>query len=131
MGFDEELEANALRVRKQITAVTSRAEVGRIEGSLLIVEILTCLFNGILDVARKNLFSWERDHFVLSKGHAHLALYAVLVEKGFLPENLFWKYGCVGETLLGIHPEFDVPGIDLQTLRSRFVQNDRYFGVVE
>ncbi len=79
------------------------------------MEILTCLFNGILSIAEDNLFSRERDQFVLSKGHAGLALYAVLAEKGFLSDDLFWEYGCAGETLLGIHPELGVPGVDAAT----------------
>ncbi|MEN3184365.1 MAG: transketolase [Atribacterota bacterium] len=116
MGLNEgELQAFAARVRKRIIAATFRAGVSHIGGSLSIVEILTCLFNGILDVTQENLASRERDQFILSKGHAGLAFYAVLAEKGFLPESLFWEYGCAGETLLGIHPELGVPGVDAAT----------------
>lgn len=116
MEFERErLEAFATNVRKRIIAATFRAGVSHIGGSLSVVEILTCLFNGILSITEGNLFSRERDQFVLSKGHAGLALYAVLAEKGFLADDLFWEYGCVGETLLGIHPELGVPGIDAAT----------------
>ncbi|MCS7242769.1 MAG: transketolase [Candidatus Caldatribacterium sp.] len=116
MSFnEEELRNFAAKVRKRIIFATFRAGVSHIGGSLSVVEILTCLFNGILNVTRENLTSRDRDQFVLSKGHAGLALYAVLAEKGFLDDNLFWEYGCVGETLLGIHPELGVPGIDAAT----------------
>lgn len=116
MNFrEEELEAFAARVRKRIVAATFRAGVSHIGGSLSVVEILTCLFHGILDITGENLLSRERDQFILSKGHAGLALYAVLAERGFLSEDLFWEYGCAGETLLGIHPELGVPGVDAAT----------------
>lgn len=116
MEFERKrLEAFAARVRRRIIAATFRAGVSHIGGSLSVVEILTCLFNGILSITEDNLCSRERDQFVLSKGHAGLALYAVLAEKGFLSDDLFWEYGCTGETLLGIHPELGVPGIDAAT----------------
>lgn len=116
MNFNEEkLREFAVRVRKRVIVATLRAGVSHIGGSLSVVEILTCLFNGILNVTQENLTSRERDQFILSKGHAGLALYAVLAEKGLLAEDRFWEYGCVGETLLGIHPELGVPGIDAAT----------------
>jgi len=116
MEFEREyLETFARRVRRRIILATFRAGVSHIGGSLSVVEVLTCLFNGILNVNGDNLFSRERDQLVLSKGHAGLALYAVLAEKGFLSEELFEEYGCRGETLLGIHPELGVPGVDAAT----------------
>lgn len=105
----------AVSVRKRIIEATLHAGVSHIGGSLSVVEILSCLFNGILEIDAKNLWSRERDQLVLSKGHAALALYAVLVEKGFLPEELFQEYGQRGETVMGIHPELGIPGIDAAT----------------
>ncbi len=102
-------------VRKRIIKATLRAGVSHIGGSLSIVEILTCLFNGILGIDGENLSSRTRDQFVLSKGHAGLALYATLAEKGYLGEELFWEYGWEKETPLGIHPELGIPGIDAAT----------------
>jgi len=115
MTQKEELEKFASRVRKRIVQATCKAGVSHIGGSLSIVEILTCLYNGVLNVSGENLRSRERDQFVLSKGHAALALYSVLAEKGFLTESLFEEYCCQEETLLGIHPELGVPGIDAAT----------------
>ena len=49
-----------------------------------IVDILVVLYGGVLNVDRDNLSVPERDRFILSKGHAAVALYAVLEQKGFL-----------------------------------------------
>ncbi|MGC8777400.1 MAG: transketolase [Candidatus Caldatribacteriaceae bacterium] len=102
-------------VRRKIIAATLGAGVSHIGGSLSVVEILSCLFNGILGIDAANLGSRERDQFILSKGHGALALYAVLTEKGFLPEELLQEYGRKEETVIGIHPELGVPGVDAAT----------------
>jgi len=111
----QELKHFASRVRERIIRATCRAGVSHVGGSLSIVEVLTCLYNGILDINRENLFSRKRDQFILSKGHSALALYSTLAEKGFLEEALFEEYGFREETILGIHPELGVPGVDAAT----------------
>ncbi len=59
-----------------------RANVGHIGSSLAIADLVAVLYAGqlCLDVP-------DRDRFVLSKGHAALALYAALELTGRLPEG--------------------------------------------
>ena len=62
-----------------------------------------------------NISEWRdpnRDRFILSKGHACPALYAVLVEKGFIEEKELWTLRKTGALLQG-HPEVGVPGIEV------------------
>ena len=56
----------------------------------------------------------ERDLFVLSKGHAALALYAALHLRGWLDARTLNTF-CVDGTLLGVHPDDRVPGIEFST----------------
>jgi transketolase len=56
----------------------------------------------------------DRDRFLLSKGHAGLALYAALVLKGWLPEEQLATF-CEDNTFLGVHPEAAIPGVDFST----------------
>src|SRR5207248_11451903 len=56
----------------------------------------------------------HRDRFILSKGHASLALYAAMRYQGLLDEATFARYCCDGSAL-GVHPEHILPGIDLST----------------
>ena len=56
----------------------------------------------------------ERDRFILSKGHAALALYAALRARGWIDEETLSSY-CRDATLAGTHPDRDLPGIDFST----------------
>ena len=58
---------------------------GSHQGSgMSVVDILSVLYAGVLNVTKENLSTPERDRFILSKGHAAVALYAVLEQQGFL-----------------------------------------------
>ena len=62
-------------IRKNILNLTYDAKSSHVGSSLSIVEILYALYFGVL---KKN------DRFILSKGHAALALYCVLHEKKYI-----------------------------------------------
>ncbi len=56
-------------------------------GSLSSVEILACLYLGVLKLNIDDP-NWEnRDRLILSKGHAAMALYAAMAESGYLDVN--------------------------------------------
>jgi len=82
---EKELQHFAYNVRKHIIEMAGRG--GCFIGSALsCVEILTYLYNNMLDVLDK--FNDDtRDYFFLSKGHAVPALYGVFVELGIMPVN--------------------------------------------
>jgi len=56
----------------------------------------------------------DRARFVLSKGHAALALYAALAEVGTLNEDDLATF-CGDGSLLGVHPEHLLDGVDFST----------------
>lgn len=88
---------------------------GHIAGSLSIIEILVVLYYGVLKVDPKNPKDPSRDRFILSKGHAGVALYAILADKGFFPRSELNKFGRKG-SILGGHPDMlKVPGIEAST----------------
>ncbi|MFW9818707.1 MAG: transketolase, partial [Candidatus Thorarchaeota archaeon] len=61
-------------------------------GSLSCVNILYLLYNKIMRIDQHNPTWSERDIFILSKGHAAPALYAVLSRFGFIQrKNLFFS----------------------------------------
>jgi len=57
----------------------------------------------------------ERDRFILSKGHACAALYAVLAENGFFPKEWLETYCQNGSRLVGHVTHHDVPGVEAST----------------
>ncbi len=108
------LDERSRWLRKQIVRVLERAGRGHIGGSLSAVEILRVLFDEVLRYDPKNPKWPERDRFILSKGHGCIALYVLLQEKGFFPEEELWKF-CRFDGILGGHPDPKVPGIEIST----------------
>lgn len=105
-------EIVASDIRKIILAQSKRAGVGHIGSSLSIADILAALYGGLIRVPTPD--DPERDRFILSKGHAALALYAALQLRGFLTSDDLDSY-CGDGSLLGVHPEHQLRGIDIST----------------
>jgi transketolase len=100
------------RIREHVLRESRRANVGHIGSSLSIADILAALYGGILRVASPD--DPDRDRFILSKGHAALALYAALVLRGWADESALATY-CGDDSLLGVHPESELRGVDFCT----------------
>src|SRR4051812_7282093 len=81
----DEMKELARRLRMHVLQMTSRAKSSHIGSSFSMVELLISLYGKHLRV-RPAEPAWPgRDRFILSKGHACAALYAVLAESGFFP----------------------------------------------
>ncbi len=79
------------------------------------VDLLAVLYGKVLrlDPARPD---WpERDRFILSKGHACAALYAVLAERGFFPKAWLDRFCKDGSPLAGHITHTGVPGVEVST----------------
>jgi transketolase len=89
---------------------------GHISTSLSCVEILVSLyFGGFINATKKSLKNYDRNTFVLSKGHAETALYCVLFLKKFISKyTIYDSYNC-GDYKLGSHADHKVPGVELTT----------------
>ncbi|MFH0966029.1 MAG: transketolase [Planctomycetota bacterium] len=109
------LRSTARKMRRLILEAAHRAGAGHTGGALSIVEILAVLYRRILriDPARPR---WEaRDRFILSKGHAAIALYAALALRGYFPEERMCEFDHVDGMLQG-HPDMlKTPGVDMST----------------
>jgi transketolase len=97
------------RIRLRVLEQSHRAGVGHIGSALSIADILAVLFGGVLRGEGD-----DRERFVLSKGHAVLALYAALFETGKIDEATLDTF-CADGSALGAHPEHSVDGIDFST----------------
>ena len=100
-------------LRTNILTLSHKAKSSHVGGCLSIVEILTALFNNILKTSpkKKNFFE---DTFILSKGHACLALYCMLYEKKILSKKTLFGYG-ENNNLLMSHASHYVPGVKFST----------------
>jgi len=105
------LNKKAQQIRLDILLAIKSAKKGHIGGSYSIVDILVALFyGGIIKFDATNP-NWEkRDRFILSKGHAGVAIYAVLADLGFFPKE---ELGFLNNgRMLGEHPDQFIPGIE-------------------
>jgi transketolase len=93
-------------LKKRIVIAAYRAGEGHLASAFSILDILYVLYNQVLK---------PEDYFVLSKGHASLALYAVLADKGVIPREWldhFTEYN----SPLGGHPDRNkIPGVVFST----------------
>lgn len=100
---------NPTQIRRIVLEQSKRANVGHIGSAMGIADILAVLYGEILQIPSPD--APDRDRFVLSKGHAALALYAALALRGFIERGALDSY-CGDDTKLGVHPETALPGVD-------------------
>lgn len=95
-------------IRRSVIQQSMRAGVGHIGSSLSVADIVAALFGGALSADPDDP---DRDRFVLSKGHAALAVYAALAASGRISEADLDTY-CGEGSELAAHPEPVLRGVD-------------------
>ena len=108
------LQKIACKVRMGVIEGTYNAKSGHPGGSLSISDTLTYLYYNKMNVDPKDPDNADRDRFVLSKGHTAPALYAVLAQKGFFPQEEIKSLRHIGALLQG-HPCITIPGVDMSS----------------
>lgn len=109
------LERKSKYLRRKILEMVVCAKAGHIAPCFSCVDILTALYyGGILHIKPEDLHWERRDRFILSKGHAVAALYVILADLGFFPEEELVTFNRKGSRLGG-HPEHSLPGIEVST----------------
>jgi transketolase len=107
------LQAHAAQMRYDVVRMIENVGSGHPGGSLSCVDILACLYYEVMNVRPGAPAS--RDRFILSKGHAAPALYAVLGRTGYFSPHEFRSLRQIGGILEG-HPDCRVtPGVDMTT----------------
>jgi transketolase len=95
------LKDKANYIREKVIGVSVRNKAGHIAPSLSCVDILVALYYQVMDYEEKNPL-WEgRDRLVFSKAHGCYALYAILADKGIIPEKEWEGFYTKESTLLG------------------------------
>ena len=115
MLSNQELAKIAKRVRRNIIKMVTDAKSGHIGGAFSATEIAVSLYFNEMNITKENVSDLSRDKFVLSKGHASALLFAVLSEKGFIPEEELLTFRKINSRLQG-HPNMNyVEGVDMST----------------
>lgn len=111
----KQLKITACKARMGIIEGVANAKSGHPGGSLSCVDIVTYLYFNHMNVNPADPKNEDRDRFVLSKGHAAPALYAVLALKGFFPQEWIKTLRKSDSNLQG-HPSMKyTPGVDMCT----------------
>lgn len=111
---NKEYDKISKNIRRKILEISYRANVGHVGSAFSIVEILVALYFEIMNVDKKNIKNDKRDRFVLSKGHAAPALYAVLQQKGFLTTKNLADY-CRDNSFFEEHPKHHILPVEVST----------------
>lgn len=109
-----ELKRRSIIYRKKILKYIVQAKAGHTGGSLSSTDILNVLYNEVLNVTPENFHSPDRDRYVQSKGHCVEALYVVLADKGFFPEEDLRTLCKYQSKYIG-HPTKKVHGVEQNT----------------
>src|SRR5437016_2746400 len=105
--------ANELRV--WIIEMLTEAKSGHPGGSLSAIDLITALFFAEMRGVQPDRLLPERDHFILSKGHAAPALYAVLAKLGFIQHEELRTLRRLGSRLQGRPDRVRLPIVEAST----------------
>lgn len=102
-------------IKRLIVEMGYRSKSGETGSALSISDIIAVLYFRILEIDPKKPDLYDRDRFILSKGHGGAALYATLALRGFFPKKHLEGYRMDGGTF-HLHPcKAAGPGIEVST----------------
>ena len=108
------MDAATKNIRKNILKIASHSGHGHIPTCFSIVELLYSVYS-TMNHSPKEPESCERDIFILSKGHAALALYCTLAEFDYFSIEEVYNFGAFGSKF-GCHADrLKIPGVELST----------------
>jgi transketolase len=104
----------ARRMRVQALHMVQRARASHIGSALSICDIVGVLYGQVMHVNPAEPLAPARDRFILSKGHACVAVYAALAETGFFAREELLNYG-QDHSMLMNHISHKVAGVEFST----------------
>ena len=111
----QELLKKSWSLRRNVVDIIIAGGGGHIGGDMSVLNALLVLYKNHLNISPETTADPNRDRFVLSKGHAVEALYAVLSDCGFLDlEDVKARFSKFGSPYIG-HPNNKLPGIEMNS----------------
>lgn len=111
----KELAVTAAKARKLGLDMVYGAASGHIGGSFSSMDILTVLYQNVLNVDPADPQKADRDRFVLSKGHCTPALYPTLALRGYFPAEELKLFRSIEGHMSGHAEMHHVKGVDMST----------------
>lgn len=104
----------ALKIRRSAIQMVHKAKASHIASALSITDVLAVLYGEIMRFDPSDEKLRTRDRFILSKGHACVAVYATLAHVGFIPLTELASYGDDHSWLMN-HISHKVAGVEFST----------------
>ena len=108
-------KALSFDLRRDCVDIIMAGGGGHIGGDMSVLDIMATLYLRKMNISPENINDPDRDRFVLSKGHAMEAYYAILAYKGFLDlDDIKANFSKYGSKYIG-HPNNKLPGIEMNS----------------
>ncbi len=108
------LQLKAAQMRLATWQMIYRAKTGHTGSDLSCADIVTALYNGVMQQTPATFTDPNRDRYVQSKGHAVEILYNVLADAGYFPKSDLLTYSQFNSPYIG-HPTNHINGIEMNT----------------
>jgi transketolase len=109
------LKSVANAIRRRVIELSHSAGTPHLGSALSCVDILVSLYWTVLRVDPNKPDEALRDRFILSKGHAALALYVTLARRGFFGEDVLETFNRDGSRLAEHPGAHGIPGVEAAT----------------
>jgi transketolase len=112
---EKQLHFDILEIKKDILSMIFNAQSGHPGGSLSCSNLIYLLYSKVMNIDKTDP-NWEgRDYFILSKGHAAPALYAILSKIGYIKRRELNSLRKLGSRLQGHPLKNNDMGIEVST----------------
>ncbi len=114
----EKIKSVSKKLRRNVLLMIHNAKSGHPGGSLSCIDILNVLFTKCMKhypECELNSDYKNRDRFILSKGHASAALYAIMAHCGYFKEDELLTFRKLGSRLQGHPCKMTLNGIEVST----------------
>tara|TARA_B110000114_G_C15093089_1_gene399719 strand:+ start:877 stop:1653 length:777 start_codon:yes stop_codon:yes gene_type:complete len=103
------------KLQYRICELASKSGEGHVPSALSILDIVWVIYDKFMNLNNIKNQNLNREHFILSKGHASLAQYVVLEKKGIIKKNKLDTYLSYNSDFGG-HPDSNkVKGVEAST----------------
>lgn len=109
------LKRQAAELRGEVIGMSHKTGSAHLASCLSCIDILTAAYWHALRIDPANPNDDARDRFILSKGHAAMAIYATLAHRGYFPRELLATYNTDGGKLAEHPPANLLPGVEAAT----------------
>ena len=112
---EENIKQLSNKMRYKTIEMSCNAKSAHLGSCLSCIDILVTLYSSVMSFDKQDNKNPNRDIFILSKGHAAMALYAVLSHFGFIDASELQTYNQNGSRLAEHPPANLIPGIEAAT----------------